>query len=241
LARQLAPNLEPAFEAIISKAMARDVAQRYQTCEEFTQALRAFQAGQRVSTADVSGPVPALVASAPAVSQPVARPGLSTAANWSNTGMHIPKRSNAPLIAAVLGGGLLILGGGALAAFKVMHESEASSAASTGANAEVAAKAPPTPPAPPPAVPAPSAPVGSSETTAAAAPAPAAPSAKPAEPTPVAKPAPALRSTFVARSPARPVAAPPPAAAAPPTPAPAPPPAAAPRKKSSSSTTDFGY
>ena len=35
-ARQLAPNLDPAFEAIISKAMARDIAQRYQTCEEFT-------------------------------------------------------------------------------------------------------------------------------------------------------------------------------------------------------------
>src|SRR6187431_2344546 len=118
-ARQLAPNLDPAFEAIISKAMARDVAQRFQTCEEFAHALRSFQAGRRMSMADVSGPVSALVGSDTLVSPPAAHPGLSTGANWSNTGMYPPK-SNAPLIAALLGGGLLILGGGAFAAFQIM-------------------------------------------------------------------------------------------------------------------------
>src|SRR5882724_11203199 len=33
----LAPNLDPAFEAIILKGMAREVTDRYQTCEEFAQ------------------------------------------------------------------------------------------------------------------------------------------------------------------------------------------------------------
>src|SRR6478736_9284908 len=152
LARQLAPNLDPAFEAIITKAMARDVAHRYQTCEEFADALRAFQAGRGASIADRSGQVATLPIEMPAVSQPVPRGvGLSTAANWSNTGMHIPKRSNAPLVAALLGGGLLILGGGAFAAYKVMHGSEATAAASSGHSTETEKAPPPvTPPTPTP-------------------------------------------------------------------------------------------
>ena len=242
LARQLAPNLDPAFEAIISKAMARDVAQRYQTCEEFAQALRDFQAGLRGSSADVTGRVSTVVASAPGLPPPTARVGLSTGANWSNTGMQLPKRRNAPLIAAMLGGGALILGGGAFAAFKVMHESPATSAASAGANADVASKAPATALTPPPEVPAPPAPANTAEAPLAAT-ASAAPSAKPPEPTPSVKPAPAVRSTFGGRTPARPAVAPPPTAAATPAPPPPPPPApvAAPKKKSSSSNTDFGY
>jgi serine/threonine protein kinase len=157
-ARQLAPNLDPAFEAIISKAMARDVAHRYQTCEEFADALRAFQAGRGVSIADVTGQVPAVLPQLPALSQHGARAGLSTAANWSNTGMQIPKRSNAPLLAALLGGALLILGGGAFAAFKIMHGSAANAAASAGPSGEPEVKVAPPTPTPistPPVVPAP--------------------------------------------------------------------------------------
>ena len=239
LARQLAPNLDPAFEAIIAKAMARDVNQRYQTCEEFLQALRAFQAGRGVSIADVTGPVPALPASAPAVSAPVARAGLSTAANWSNTGMQVPKHSNAPLFAALLGGTLLVLAGGAFAAFKVMHASSPPVAASAGPSAAVEEKAPPkavTASAPPEAPAPPSAPEPSVASTASA----AAPSAqKPVDPAPIAK-AGAARSSFAARVAPRPVAAPVVAPAPPPVVA-APPPAAPPKKKSASTTTDFGY
>src|SRR3954465_7531 len=60
--RTLAPNLDPSFEAIIMKAMARDVTQRFQTCEEFAQALRDYQAGRGIPMADVTGQVPALSA-----------------------------------------------------------------------------------------------------------------------------------------------------------------------------------
>ena len=237
LARQLAPNLDPAFEAIITKAMARDVAHRYQTCEEFADALRAFQAGRGASIADRSGQVATLPIEMPAVSQPVPRGvGLSTAANWSNTGMHIPKRSNAPLVAALLGGGLLILGGGAFAAYKVMHGSEATAAASAGPSAETEVKAPttavvtaPTPVNAPPEV----APIPTPEATASA----PAPIAKTPEPAP--KPSRAVTGRVTARPPAPPAVAPPPAA--PPPVVAAPPPTAPPKKKSSSSTTDFGY
>jgi len=240
-ARQLAPNLDPAFEAIISKAMARDVAQRYQTCEEFADALRAFQANRGASRADLSGQVATVPLEIPAVSQPIPRGvGHSTAANWSNTGMHVPKRSNAPLVAALLSGGLLILGGGAFAAYKVMHGSDATAAASSGPSAETEVKAPttavvtaPTPVNAPPEV----APVPAPEVTA---PAPTPVASKPPEPAPTAKPAKALAARVSARPAAPPVvAAPPPAAPAPVVAAP--PPAAAPKKKSSNSTTDFGY
>jgi len=240
LARQLAPNLEPAFEAIISKAMTRDVAQRYQTCEEFSQALRAFQAARGASLADVTGPVPASAVSAPAVSQPAAHAGLSTAANWSNTGMHPPKRGNAPLIAALLGGGLLVLGGGALAAFKVMHGSEATAATSAGPSAATEVKAPPAAVTPPPEVSTvPSAREPDVAVVASAVPEPS--GNRPPEPAPAVKPPPA-RSNLggrIAPRPAAPAAQPQaPVAAAP---APAPPPAPLPKKKNSNSTTDFGY
>src|SRR5450432_1813157 len=54
--RQLAPNLDPAFEAVILKSMAREVSERFQTCEEFSQALRDYQAGRGLPVADVTGP-----------------------------------------------------------------------------------------------------------------------------------------------------------------------------------------
>ena len=236
--RQLAPNLDPAFEAIISKAMARDVAQRYQTCEEFVQALRAFQAGQGLPSADVSGSVAAFVATAPAVSQPAGHAGLSTGANWSNTGMQIPKRSNAPLVAALLGGALLVLGGGAFAAFKVLHGSSAT-AASAGPTAVAQIKAAPDTPSDPAPTDVPSTP-RSAETAVAATPSTSAPNGpKPAEPTAALKPAAIQRQGLVAHAHAQPHAAAP-VVAAPVVepPPPAPPPT---KKKSTSSTTDFGY
>jgi len=241
LAGQLAPHLDPAFEAIISKAMARDVAHRFQTCEEFADALRAYQGQRRTSLTDASGQVPVVSIALPAVSQPVPRGvGHSTAANWSNTGMHVPKRSNAPLVAALLGGGLLILGGGAFAAYKVMHGSGATVAASAAPNTETEVKAPtqvttasPVP-SPPEVVPSPL----PADTVS-----PPKPSAnKPPEVASTAKPPPvrgtgggriAPRATAVAVAPP-PVAPPPPVVAAPP-------PTATVKKKNPNSTTDFGY
>ena len=237
LARSLAPNLDPAFEAIIAKAMARDVAQRYQTCEEFSQALRAFQAARGLSVADVTGPVAALIPDAGPVPQHAPRAGHSTAASWSNTGMQPPKRSNAPLIAALLGGGLLVLGGGAMAAFKVMHGSEVAAATSARPSAELAIVTSP------PATPEASIPTPASEPAPAVTPTAPAPSTKPErEPTLIQKPA-AARTNLSGRAAPRPVApavavtpaapTPPPAAAAPPSPPP--------KKKNTSGTTDFGY
>jgi len=231
----LAPNLDPTFEAIISKAMARDIAQRYQTCEEFRQALLDFQAGRRASMAEDTGRLRTLADSAPPFSAPVARPGLSTAANWSNTGMQLPKRSNRPLIAALLGGTLLVLGGGAFAAYQVMHGSPPSAAASAATGPALEVKAPPVVNPPLTAVdPPPEPPPSEREPDVTAASPPTLSANRPAGNPALRPPA---RPTAAARPTSRPVTP----AAAPPTPTAAPPTPVAPPKKNTSITTDFGY
>jgi serine/threonine-protein kinase len=158
----LAPHIDPGFEAIILKAMAREVGDRFQTCEEFSQALRDHQAGMGVHLPDATGPMPALAATPPMQQHVAAQSGLGTGVNWSKTD-GIPKKSNAGLVAALLGVGVLVVGGGAFAAYRVMHGSSAAAAASAAVSSSAVEKAakPPVapaaestpPPAPPPATP----------------------------------------------------------------------------------------
>ncbi|HEX3775929.1 MAG TPA: serine/threonine-protein kinase [Polyangiaceae bacterium] len=127
--RQLAPNLDPAFEPIILKAMAREIEQRFQTCDEFAQALRDYQAGRGMQMADVTGPMPAFnVAQSAQTANAAGARGLATGANWSKTDGQIPTpipKTSTGLVVAIAAGGLLVLGGGALAAVKVMHSGSA--------------------------------------------------------------------------------------------------------------------
>ncbi len=214
----LAPSLDPAFEAIILKAMAREVTDRFQTCEEFAQALRDHQAGMGVFMPDATGPMPAIAASAPMQPRLPTQAGLGTGANWSKTDGQLPKKSNAGLVAAALGAGLLVVGGGAFAAYKVMHGAAPAAAASAAVSASAVEK----PAEPPVAVTAAAPVVAPSAAPSVASEASAAPSVAPKAA------APAARAVA-----ARPVNAPTHAA-----------PAAAPAKKPGgkpSSGTDFGY
>jgi serine/threonine-protein kinase len=221
--RQLAPNLDLAFEAIILKAMARDVAQRFQTCEEFMQALRDYQTAHTLPMADVTGPVPVFSAAAlPAVLPLSTSTQRATGATWSKTGTPLPKRSNAPLVAGVLGALVLIAGGGAFAAYKVMHAAPTAAAGTASATRSAASEIGAS------TQPAPEKPVVSPEVSA-----PKAPS----------EPAPSASSSSSASTPSQPEKAPATArpsvvarAAARPAPAPAPV-----KKKAGAGTTDFGY
>ena len=124
--QQLAPGIDPGFAAIITKAMGRDPAARFQTAKEFqlalehwannagpelAQALRAPAAG-RGSIADGSGQFARQpVAVGPAL-------GTGTPGTWANTGgvtAQLPapiKQSNAGLFAVLGVVGLLVVGGG---------------------------------------------------------------------------------------------------------------------------------
>src|SRR5450755_1990864 len=211
----LAPHLDPAYEAIILKAMAREVTDRFQTCEEFAQALRDHQAGMGMFMPDATGPMPALAASAPMQPRLPTQGGLGTGANWSKTdGQTIPKKSNAGLVAALLGVGFLVVGGGAFAAYKVMHGGSAAAAASATVSASAVERVA-EPPAVLPVVTPPAAPSVASEPSAAPSTAPKA-------------------AVLAAKAGAgRPVSFP----------AHAPPPAAPPAKKAGKPAggTDFGY
>lgn len=223
------PDLDPEFAAIINRAMARELDDRYASAAQLRQTLDDYLGGARASHVQL----PAAVAPvAPvAVGAPLSTAAQSqTRATWANTNADVvPKRSGAPLVAAAVVGGLLVLGGGAFAAFKLMGSGTDSSAAAALASApsaepvapapEPVAKVPPVAPAlsapAPPAIaePAPSA----SATEAAVAPATA--------PVPEA-PKPAAHRVAAAKPAAKPAAARPAAA-----------PAAKPKQK----TTDFGY
>jgi len=212
--RTLAPDLDPAFEAIILKAMAREVSARFQTCEEFSQALREYQALRGTPLPDATGPLPAFAAAQ------AARSGPSTGANWSKTDDHaptIPKNSNAGIVAALLGVALLVLGGGAFAAFKVFHGSAPTAANSAVASAVKPADQPVAAPELPSAA-------ASAKATASAVPAASAPPV-----TPVADKA-AAKSVAAAAA----VAHSPPAGHAPPAKKPG-------GAKPSGGATDFGY
>ncbi|MEO6599473.1 MAG: protein kinase [Polyangiaceae bacterium] len=217
-----APSLDPAFEAIIMKAMAREVTQRFQTCEEFAQALRDYQAGRGMPMADVTGPVPAFNVGVSTGSQREStshadgQGGLSTGANWSNTGMHVRKRSNTPLVATLLGIGILVLGGGAFAAYKIMHDSSA--VAPPTPSASIEPKAELTPPVAPPTV---ATPIPPSTAEPVAIP----PSASTTTTEPAAKAVPGHQKAVGHAAPVRPNTPPP-------TPV---------KKNASTGSTDFGY
>src|SRR6201999_2918934 len=60
---ELLPTLDPGFGSIIMKAMARDVCQRFQTAEDFANAITAWmESGAQVS---LPAPPPAFVPGAP--------------------------------------------------------------------------------------------------------------------------------------------------------------------------------
>jgi eukaryotic-like serine/threonine-protein kinase len=216
--RQLAPSLDPVFEALILKSMAREVGDRFQTCEQFAQALRDYQAGRSVPVADVTGPVPAfgVAAAAPQVAPPG---GLSTGANWSKTDGQISK-NNAGLVAAIVAGGILLLGGGAFAALKVMHGSSVSATPSASAVAKLS---------PEPTLTTAQAPATPSATAAATTTAPPA-TATPPAPT-------AVDTKAVAAPTVKAIVARPPAGH----PAPHPPKKSGGAKTATSPGTDFGY
>jgi len=219
--QSIVPDLDPAFASIISKAMARDVAQRFQSTAELHHALEAWaQTGQSVAVptgaqASAAAHLPSGArgsmasisdsdANAPAV-------GQKTAGTWATSqpgaAPLVPKKSASGAIAAALGVGVLVLGGGAYAAY-TLHDKSPATASSTPAAAtsavqpaQIAAAS-----APPEARVAPSAAVPAAVVESAA---PVAVSAAPAQsaPTPtVARPAAPIRA--VARPAARPARAP---------------------------------
>ena len=146
--QSIVPDLDPAFASIVSKAMARDVTQRFQSTAEVIQAIDAWtRNGQSVALptlmeASHTGHLPGARGSLSSISDagaPVA--GQKTAGTWATSqpgaAPLVLKKSAAPAFAVALGVGVLVLGGGAYAAYALHNQSLA--AARSAATASSAA------------------------------------------------------------------------------------------------------
>ena len=127
--QQLAPQIDPGFAGIITKAMSRDPAMRFQTAKEFQRALQhwANNAGPELANA-LRAPAAGRGSIADGTGQFARMPntgagqplGTGTAGTWANTGgvtaqLQPPlKQSNAGLYVVLGVVGLLVVGGGVL-------------------------------------------------------------------------------------------------------------------------------
>jgi serine/threonine-protein kinase len=172
--RQVLPEIDAAFESITLKAMSRDVAHRFQSAEEFGEALERWaREGTPVTIPPAVGheapggtavmpqvpeaaKVPAMMAD-PQAPQPG---GASVSAWASSQAEAVPRRSgpNPALIAGAAGLALVLLAGGAIGVWRVVAAGKAqreAEAAAAQASAEAAVVAPPetesAQPPPPPA------------------------------------------------------------------------------------------
>jgi serine/threonine-protein kinase len=212
------PGLDPAFASLITKAMARDMNQRFQSTDAFIQAIDGWlRSGTAVSVPPTADPAAAALlppgarATTPLTSQ--GGHGQGTGGTWakSQPGEDLPlKKAPSPgLMAAVTIGMLLLGGAGAYAMFggrKTTDEASTAASAPPETPPSAVGAAPATPPVPPIEVtPTPEAPPTAAPTASAAAsivpsaaPAPRAPvaRAKPVRPVPDSKTAkPAAKST----------------------------------------------
>jgi serine/threonine-protein kinase len=144
--QSVVPDLDPAFASIISKTMARDVALRFQSTQDVILALDAWlHSGKAVTVPPMSeaasaGHLPQGARGAlPSVSDGQGAPNPATAGSWatSQPGASGPKKSAAPVIALLLGLGLLVVGAAAFAAYSLHNKSL--SATSSAAAAQAAA------------------------------------------------------------------------------------------------------
>ncbi|MEO8899979.1 MAG: serine/threonine-protein kinase [Polyangiaceae bacterium] len=157
--QSLAPDLDPAFASIISKTMARDVTQRFQSTADVIQALDAWMhSGQAVTASpngqgSFAGHLPSAAQRAPVTGGTLAgdpggasHPGAAGSGVTSPSGATpvpgVPKKSATPVLAAVLGVGLLVLGGGAFVAFSRHNKSPAAANSVAATAATNVAEAP---------------------------------------------------------------------------------------------------
>ncbi len=144
---QVVPGLDPAFAAIVTKSMARDPGQRFQSAREFQQALEQWASGagpQLTAGFNVSmpqaphQPVPTQ-ASAVSTGQHPAAPahalGTGTPGTWASGAYSaprdaIPKKSNAGLFVGLALTAVIVVGGGAFLAISLSNGKEAAAAAS---------------------------------------------------------------------------------------------------------------
>ncbi len=230
--QQLVPGFDPSFASIIQKSIAREQNDRFQSSQEFAEALQGWLASGQGVAVPAPAPTPgprAPAPSAPMMGAPVL--GQQTPAPWANTGVpamgqtqpHPPERHCS--FSAIAGGAfVIVLGLGAFVGFKVLRPAPAAEVAPAALVPPAPAPPPPAAPTAPEIAPKPPEPPAAEPASALAAASAAPIAAKKGAPPP---PAPAPKRTTEKPTPVAATAAPPAAA-----PSPAPPPPAAPQPTS---------
>jgi serine/threonine-protein kinase len=152
------PTVDRGFAAIVSKAMAREPALRFQSSADFLQALDQWAGGGGQALVEALGmpAAPATLSASALLGRPtgaLTAPtlGTGTPGTWAQTGPKfdtaldaIPKKSNTGLVAALAAAGLLVVGGGsffAISALRAGGEAEKAAAATAAAAQKAAADA----------------------------------------------------------------------------------------------------
>jgi serine/threonine-protein kinase len=162
---EVLPGIDPRFVSVVTQAMAREPSQRFQTAREMIAALDGLGMSGKTVALDppVGGamaPMPAPVRVANTPNPGVGAPGQPTLGTFSTSQTGLPKRSGTPLALVAGGVTLLVMMGGAFAAYKAFSGKgeEPAAAASAEPSAKPAAApaatatAEPTKVEPPPAV-----------------------------------------------------------------------------------------
>jgi serine/threonine-protein kinase len=176
---ELAPDLDPGFAQVVTRAMAREPGERFQTAQEMQQSLDEWAARSGYSATSTGAYPASAVAAAPTTRTPVENaPLAATPGIWSHTSagaaptQQKPKPSRTGLVVSL--GAMVLVAGGAgvfmLISSQTPTAAPSSVASQTPPSTPVAA-APPIAPAPASAAPAPT-------------PAPSAEASKPVEVTP---------------------------------------------------------
>jgi eukaryotic-like serine/threonine-protein kinase len=148
--RQLLPDVDPGFESITLKAMSRDALHRFQSAEEFSQALERWaETGMPVTIPPAVGheppggtelmpriPEPAPLPTIVTGPQPATAPAGGSVSAWASSQSGAKPKSAGPspvLLAAVAGALALVIAIGAFAAWRVLAAGRASAAASAEA------------------------------------------------------------------------------------------------------------
>jgi serine/threonine-protein kinase len=232
------PELDRAFASLITKAMARDRDQRFQTADDFMKALDDWlRRGAGISVPASADPAAASLIRGRPSGELTAEPTGKTGGSWATTQIDsIPvKKKSRRGLGLALGGILVALGAGAVVALRSgskepSHPPETVVANVSAGSAE-APKPPQEPIVSPQASPEPTVSVATPE------PAPSSTASPKAMPRAAAVGRPKAVEPKAASTASEAVAAPPPA----PAPPPPPPPAPAPAPAATKARRDFGY
>jgi eukaryotic-like serine/threonine-protein kinase len=145
---EVIPGIDPAFVAVVSRAMAREPSQRFATAKEMIEALDALGFGGKTQALDPAtdgaamAPVPAPVRVANTPNPGAGAPGMPTQGTFATSQASVAKKGGAPI--ALLAGGLtlLVMVGVAFGAYKAFSDGDETAATASAEPAATTAAAP---------------------------------------------------------------------------------------------------